>query len=46
MEGMEDITEEHLTVKSIAKLSDSEMVLMSFCHYERMINIPLILPSS
>ena len=27
MEGMEDIAEEQLTVKSIAKLSDSEMVL-------------------
>ena len=29
MEGMEDIAEEQLTVKSIAKLSDSEMVLLA-----------------
>ena len=27
MEGIEDIAEEQLTIKSIAKLSDSEMVL-------------------
>ena len=27
MEGLEDVTEDQLTVKSIAKLSDSEMVL-------------------
>ena len=26
MEGIEDIAEEQLTIKSIAKLSDSEMV--------------------
>ena len=27
MEGLEDISEENLSVKSIAKLSESEMVL-------------------
>ena len=29
MEGLEDVAEVQLTVKSIAKLSDSEMVLKS-----------------
>lgn len=27
MEGLEDVTEDQLTVKSVAKLADSEMVL-------------------
>ena len=30
MEGIEDIAEEQLTVKSVAKLSDSEMVISRF----------------